>query len=109
MLRGALRLFHAITIDVENLSGRAIELEVRERIPVTREGDDDVEVTLGKIEPAWERWTPDPGAPRDQRLRGGYRWKLAVPAGAEEAALRASYEVKIAGKLELVGGNRRES
>src|SRR5262249_26030468 len=48
MLRGALRLVHAITIDVENLSPRPIELEVRERVPVTREGDDEVEVTMGK-------------------------------------------------------------
>src|SRR4029079_5521156 len=33
MLRGALRLIHAITIDVENLSTRPIDLEVRERVP----------------------------------------------------------------------------
>lgn len=108
MLRGQLRLHHAIAIDVENLSGRPVELEVRERIPVTREGDDDIEVTLGKVEPAWERWTPDPDAPKDQRLRGAYRWRVALPAG-QKKTLRAAYEVKIAGKLELVGGNRRES
>lgn len=108
MLRGALRLHHAIAIEIENLSARAVELEVRERIPVAREGDDDVEVIAGKIDPAWERWTPDPGAPRDLRLRGGYRWKVAVPAG-QKRTLRAAYEVKIAGKLELIGGNRRES
>lgn len=108
MLRGALRLLHAITIEIDNLSGRAIELEVRERIPVKREGDDEVEITISKVDPAWERWLPDPGAPRDQRLRGGHRWQLAIPAGAKRT-LRASYEVKIAGKLELVGGNRRES
>jgi hypothetical protein len=107
MLRGALRLHHAVTIDVDNVSTRAIDLEVRERIPVAREGDDDIEVTVGKIEPAWERWTPDPNAPREQRLRGGHRWRLAVPAG-QKRTLRAAYEVKIAGKLELVGGNRRE-
>jgi len=107
MLRGALRLVHAITIDVDNLSGRAIELEVRERQPVKREGDDEVEILPGKVEPAWERWTPDPGAPRDQRLRGGYRWRISIPAGAKKT-LRAGYEIKIAGKLELVGGNRRE-
>ncbi|MEJ7603685.1 MAG: DUF4139 domain-containing protein, partial [Kofleriaceae bacterium] len=108
MLRGQLRLHHAIEVDVENLSGRAIDLEIRERIPVTREGDDEVEVTLGKVDPAWERWTPDPDAPHDQRLRGGYRWRLALPAG-QKRTVRAAYEVKIAGKLELVGGNRRES
>ncbi len=108
MLRGALRLHHAITIEIENLSARPIELEVRERLPVAREGDDDVEVFVGKIDPAWERWTPDPGAPRDLRLRGGYRWKVAVPPSTKRT-LRAAYEVKIAGKLELIGGNRRES
>ncbi|MBA3461652.1 MAG: DUF4139 domain-containing protein [Deltaproteobacteria bacterium] len=108
MLGGGLRLHHAITIDVENLSGRAVDLEIRERVPVTREGDDEVEVIAGKVEPAWERWTPDPGAPRDLRLRGGYRWKLALPASTKKT-VRAAYEVKIAGKLELIGGNRRES
>jgi len=107
MLRGALRLIHAITIDVDNLSGRAIDLEVRERLPVKREGDDEVEILPGKVDPPWERWTPDAGAPREQRLRGGHRWKLTLPAGAKKQ-LEARYEIKIAGKLELVGGNRRE-
>lgn len=108
MLRGALRLIHAISIDVENLAQRPIDLEVRERVPVTREGDDDIEVAVGKVEPPWERYTPDTDAPRDARLRGGFRWKIVVP-GAAKKLLRAGYEVKIAGKHELVGGNRRES
>jgi hypothetical protein len=107
MLRGALRLVHDVSIDVENLSPRPIELEVRERVPVTHEGDDDIEVTLGKVDPAWERWTPDAETARDPRLRGGYRWKLAVPARTKRL-LRAGYEIRIAGKHELVGGNRRE-
>jgi hypothetical protein len=107
MLRGGLRLVHAIKIDVENLAPRAIELEVRERVPVTREGEDDVEVALGKIDPPWERFTPDTDAPAQQRLRGGYRWRVEIPA-ATKKLLRAGYEVKIAGKHELVGGNRRE-
>lgn len=107
MLRGALKLIHAIAIDVENLSGRAIDLEVRERVPVVREGDDDVEIALVRVEPAWERWTPDPEAPREQRLRGGHRWRVSIPP-AQKRTLRAGYEVKISGKHELVGGNRRE-
>jgi uncharacterized protein (TIGR02231 family) len=108
MLRGALRLIHTIAIDVHNLSARGVDLEIRERIPVTRDGDDDVEVVVTRVDPAWERWTPDPDAPKDARLRGGQCWKLALPAGAKKT-LSAGYEVKIAGKLELVGGNRRES
>ena len=108
MLRGALRLHHAITIDIDNLSGRAIDLEVRERVPVTQDGDDEIEVKLVHVEPPWERWTPEADGPHARRLRGGYRWRAQLPAG-EKRTLRAGYEVKIAGKLELVGGNRREA
>lgn len=107
MLRGALKLFHAVTVEVENLSGRAIDLEVRERVPVAREGDDDIKVKLGKIEPSWERWIPDPEAPAHARPRGTYRWRVDV-APRTKKQLRAAYEVEIASKNELVGGNRRE-
>ena len=86
MLRGALRLVHAVTIDVENLSPRPIDIEVRERIPVTREGDDDVEVTLGKVEPAWERWTPDADAPRESRAPRRLSLEARNRADDEEAA-----------------------
>jgi uncharacterized protein (TIGR02231 family) len=108
MLRGSLKLHHAVTVDVDNVSAQPIELEVRERIPVTQEGDDDIEVAVGRVEPAWEAWKPDADGPHAARLRGGYRWRLAVPAGAKKT-LRASYEIKIPSKAELVGGNRRES
>lgn len=108
MLRGGLRLVHEISIDVENLGKRPVDVEVRERVPVARENDDDVEITVGKIDPAWERWTPDPSAPKDERLRGGYRWRIAVPASTKQT-VRVAYEIKIAGKHEIVGGNRRES
>jgi hypothetical protein len=108
MLRGGLRLIHAIAIDVDNLSPRPIDLEVRERVPVTREGDDDVTVSVGKVEPGWEKWSPDSESAGEARLRGGYRWKIAIPATTKKL-LRVTYEVKIAGKHELVGGNRRES
>jgi len=109
MLRGALRLHHAIAIDVDNVSATQVDLEVRERIPVTREaGDDDVEVTIANVEPPWEHWVPEPEAPGLPRLRGGHRWRLAVPAG-HKRTLRAAYEIRIASKAELIGGNRRES
>jgi hypothetical protein len=107
VLRSALRLVHAIAIEIENLSTRAVDLEVRERVPVTREGDDTIEVTLGRVEPTWERWTPDPDAPRRDRLRAGYCWKISLVPSAKKR-LCATYEVKLAGRLELVGGNRRE-
>ena len=107
MLRGALRLVHAVTVEVENVSPRAVDVEVRERVPVTREGDDDIEVTLGRVEPAWEAWSPEPHAPGEAKLRGGQRWRVTVPPAGKKL-LRAGYEVRIPAKAELVGGNRRE-
>jgi len=107
MLRGALKLVHAITVELENGSPRPIEVEVRERVPVTRQGDDEIEVTVGRSEPAWEAWAPEPDAPGAARLRGGYRWRVAL-APATKKLLRASYDVRIPSKTELVGGNRRE-
>jgi uncharacterized protein (TIGR02231 family) len=107
MLKGKLDLHHRISIDVENLSARTITLEVRERIPVAREDDDEVTVSIGKVEPAWESWTPDPDGPQEERLRGGQRWVVEL-AGRAKRTLRAAYDVKIASKHELVGGNRRE-
>ena len=65
-------------------------------------------LTLGRVEPAWEPWKPDADGPRLARLRGGYRWRVTLPAGARKT-LRAAYEIKISGKAELVGGNRRET
>jgi hypothetical protein len=108
MLRGSLRLHHAVTIDVDNVSAIPVQLEVRERMPVTREGEDDIEITPGRVEPAWESWKPDAVGPAAARLRGGHRWRVAVPAG-QKVTLRAAYEIKISSKAELVGGNRRES
>jgi hypothetical protein len=108
MLRGSLRLAHEVHLTAENLGARPIDLEVRERVPVGLDGDDDVAVTVESVAPAWEPWQPEPGGPHTARLRGGHRWRLTL-APAERATLTATYAIKIASKHELVGGNRRES
>ena len=98
----SLELVHAIEIDVTNhLPGPAL-VEVRERVPTTREGEDDIEVRVDEVRPAWESWEPP-----DRALEGGHRWRVRVESGATER-LEARYVVRIAGKHELVGGNRRE-
>ncbi len=107
MLRGALRLVHAVTVEIENVSPRAVDVEVRERVPVTRDGEDEIEVTVGRVEPAWEAWAPEAASPGAPKLRGGHRWRVTVPPAGKKL-LRAGYEVRIPAKAELVGGNRRE-
>lgn len=106
MLRGTLKLVHEITIAVENLGPRPVQLEVRERLPRPAPDEEDVEVHVDRVAPAWEPWKPD-AASSQAELEGGHRWRIELaPAGKRD--LQLDYHVKIAGKHELVGGNRRE-
>ncbi|MBP6835913.1 MAG: DUF4139 domain-containing protein [Kofleriaceae bacterium] len=108
ILRGGHRLDHTISVELRNLGPAPVEVEVRERVPVSRDGDDHVEVTVTRCEPRWDRWTPDPAGPAAPRLRGGYRWRITVPPG-ERRTLAAEYAVRVGRGLELAGGNRREA
>lgn len=109
MLRGGLRLVHELRLEVQNTAAQPIQLEVRERVPVPRQRDaDDITVEVTAAQPAWQPWTPPPQSAHERELRGGYRWQLSV-APRTTAKLSATYEVRIAGKHELIGGNRRES
>ncbi len=106
VLRGALKLVHEVTITVENLGVRPVDLEVRERVPRPAAEEEDVEVTIDRVAPSWEPWKPDAerGGPP---LLGGHRWRVALEPTARRD-LHLDYHVRIAGKHELVGGNRRE-
>jgi hypothetical protein len=103
LMGGKLDLEHALEIELSNQLARDAEIEVRERLPVTREGEDDIAVKEGHVSPPWEEWEPE----EDDALEGGRRWQITVPAG-EKSTLSAEYTIRIAAKHELVGGNRRE-
>lgn len=101
LLGGSTVLPHEVTIDVENRTGRAAQIEVRERVPVT--GDDDVKVEEVKVEPMWKK---DEG-PRDGRVvRGARSWRITVGPG-EKKSLFAEFHVRIPSSRMLQGGNRR--
>jgi hypothetical protein len=107
LMGGALVLHHGIAIEIINNLPVKATVEVRERVPVTIEGDDTAEVKV-QASPRWEEWRQELESPGDPELRGGHRWRVAVaPSGREE--VRADYEVRIASKHELMGGNRREA
>ena len=108
LMGGALLLHHQLSVDIRNNLPRPAPIEVRERIPVSLEGDDDVEVKLAQVSPSWEEWKQDKASPGEAELKGGRLWRVTVPAGGKQE-LRADYEVKISAKHELVGGNRREA
>ncbi|MFH1465653.1 MAG: DUF4139 domain-containing protein, partial [Pseudomonadota bacterium] len=102
MVSRHLELQHEIEIELRSLLPHVAELEVRERLPMAREGDEEIKVAEGRVDPPWEAWEPE-----DSLLRGGRRWQLSLPAG-EVRRLRAAYTISISAKHELVGGNRRE-
>jgi Domain of unknown function (DUF4139) len=107
LMGGALLLRHQVHVELRSALRRPAPLEVRERIPVAREGDDDVQVSVMSTRPQWEDWQQDQARPSEALLRGGYRWRVTLEPGAREE-LRADYDIRIPAKQELTGGNRRE-
>ncbi len=103
IMRGSQRFEHSIAIELVNHLQTAVQVEVRERIPVIQDGEEDTKVKLEKVTPDWEPYTP-----ADQpTLEGGYCWHVEIPP-AEALTLEANYAIELPAKLELVGGNRRE-
>lgn len=103
MLRGSLELEHQLEVEVVSYIDTDAVLEVRERVPVLREDEDDIEVRVERSEPKWSPYKSD-----DDTLEGGYRWKIPLARG-EKHILKAKYVIKISAKNELVGGNRRDA
>ncbi|MCI0342160.1 MAG: DUF4139 domain-containing protein [Planctomycetales bacterium] len=102
VLGGTTNLRHEISVEVSNGLPRPALVEVRERVPVPKEGEDHLKIAVGAVEPPWETYDPD-----DHALKGGHRWLVTVEPG-KPRTLRATYTVQIPSKQELSGGNRRD-
>ncbi len=100
LLVSELHLVHHLKVELRNHLDREVEVEVRERVPVS--SDDEVKVKELGATPEWEEWPEEEDGPE-----GGRRWRVRVPARSDRS-LRARYEVQLPNKHELVGGNRRE-
>ncbi len=107
LMGGSLDLRHQILIEALNHTKRSVALEVRERIPVIRDDEEEIRLDVKEVSPPWEDYDPFPSAAEAAELRGGHRWRLRLEPGRTEN-LKVSYTVRIPAKLELIGGNRRE-
>jgi hypothetical protein len=103
LLGGALNLDHEIDIEVANNLPEDAQVEIRERLPITREGDEEVKVEVTEVEPPWLKLEQ-----KRRPIRGAYRWQVTVPSMGKQQ-LRVHYTVTLPSKYELVGGNRREA
>jgi hypothetical protein len=103
LLGGSTVIDHTVTIDLKSALGRATQVEVIDRLPVS---------DLPQVEVIPGDATPSRGEPYDQRerhqpIRGGLVWRVDVPAGGARQ-IQYRYRIKLPAKNELVGGNRRE-
>ncbi len=102
LLGGSTTVEHTVTVDLSSSLGRAIEVSVLDRLPVSDEKD--VEIKLLASQPQASAYTQ---ADLGQPLRKGLRWEVGVPAGGKAKA-EWRYRVTLPTKMEIVGGNRRE-
>ncbi|MHC4779262.1 MAG: DUF4139 domain-containing protein [Planctomycetota bacterium] len=102
LLGGQINLVHEILVDVTNHLDKVAEVEVRERIPTVRKGDDEIEVEVEETDPPWEEWKQERSP-----IRGSFRWRVRLDPGAQRS-LKAKYSVHLSSKKQLSGGNRRE-
>ncbi|MDX1564665.1 MAG: DUF4139 domain-containing protein, partial [Phycisphaeraceae bacterium] len=102
LMSSAMDLRHEIRIDLTNHLPHAIEVEVRERLPMPAEGDKKLKVTDGQVEPPWE-----PFQQESMPLTGGRRWRVGLEPN-QKRTLRGQYVIHVSAKHEVAGGNRRE-
>lgn len=95
-------LEHRIEVEIANHLPSTATIEVRERVPVIDEDEDDIQITERTVDPAWHELTQD-----DPPLEGGRKWTVDVGAGSTRT-LRAEWSIRIPQSHEIIGGNRRE-
>jgi len=102
VLGGSVAVLHEVAIDLRSSLGFPATVEVRERLPVSDDGEIEVKRLSARPEP--ERYDQaDLGAP----VRGGLSWTVEVPAGGQ-ARIEWSYRLAFPASDEIVGGNRRD-
>jgi hypothetical protein len=102
LLNGSTTMTHAITIELGSSLGRAAEIEVIDRQPVT----DDKSIEIERVSASPEPKKYDQ-AERGEPVRGGLFWQVTVPAGGA-ATIEHQYRLTLPAKCEIIGGNRRE-
>ncbi|MET9498781.1 DUF4139 domain-containing protein [Streptomyces sp. NPDC006552] len=100
-LRGSTTVLdHRVHVELANRLSRPATVEVRERVPVTSDGDIRIDEQGG--------WEPprDGGDGPEHSVPGTRLWRVDIPPGAT-ATLDGGYEIRIPAAKALTGGNRR--
>ncbi|MFH9351321.1 DUF4139 domain-containing protein [Kitasatospora sp. NPDC017646] len=98
MLKGnSTVLDHRVHVQLANRLGRAVTVEVRERVPLASDAEIRIEERADWHTPA----VPTPECPPGTRL-----WRIELPPGGR-TELDGGYQIKIPAGKTIVGGNRR--
>ncbi|MEV7601829.1 mucoidy inhibitor MuiA family protein [Kitasatospora sp. NPDC089797] len=112
MLKGnSTVLDHRVHVRLANRLGRAVTVEVRERVPVASDAEIRIEEQADWHTPTAPGPGPDhpapPGGPGHPEFPAGTRlWRVELPPGGR-AELDGGYQIKIPAGKAIVGGNRR--
>ena len=99
---GDTALTHTVEIEVRSKLAEAVEVEVIERVPVSR--DDEIEVKVLEVSPKAEPYSQKD---RGQVIQGGRLFSLQLKPG-ESKRCTLEYRITIPSKQVLKGGNRRD-
>ncbi|MFO0586841.1 MAG: DUF4139 domain-containing protein [Polyangiaceae bacterium] len=102
LLGGSTTVEHTVTTEIASSLGRAIKVEIVDRLPVS--DDKDVEIKSLAASPPT---TPYTQAELGHPVRKAFKCEVEVPAGGKAKA-EWRYRVTLPAKMEIVGGNRRE-
>lgn len=102
LLGGSTTVEHTVTTELSSSLGRAIKVDIIDRIPASDDKDVDIKLLSSQPQPA-----PYTQAELGQPVRKGMKWEVDVPAGGKAKA-EWRYRVTLPSKMEIVGGNRRE-
>ncbi|MEE1781671.1 DUF4139 domain-containing protein [Streptomyces sp. SP17BM10] len=97
VLNNSTVLDHRVHVELANRLGRAVTVEVRERVPVSSDAEIRIEERADWHAPT----VPTPQCPPSTRL-----WRVELPPGGR-AELDGGYQIKIPAGKAIVGGNRR--
>ena len=105
LMNGKNLLKHKIVNEVTNRTGKEIKVELRERLPYAhKKAEKQVKIALTESKPEWQALPKDKSFDIDRQI---HFWKAQIN-NDESQEFEFSYDIELASKEEVVGGNRRE-
>lgn len=105
LMNGKNLLKHRIVNEVTNRTGKAIKVELRERVPYAhKNAEKHLKVTFTEAKPEWHLLPKEKSFGLDRHI---HFWKAQID-NENSQEFEFSYEIEVPSKEEVVGGNRRE-